>query len=116
MFYEYVSKVVYAHHVWAAPHVTTELGLPTVITVKCTDLMGLKKGPCCRELASSAARNAGGLIAISRRVMAEAILSVIKAGSETAKGQYANLYALADFSWSGQVAKMIEPYQPAIKQ
>ena len=47
---------------------------------------------------------------------AEAILREIKTGSKTTEGQYASQYALADFSRSGQIAKMIELYQPAIKQ
>ena len=68
-------EIVHANHVWVAPYVTTELGLPTVITVHGTDLMGFKKGPHYREIALSAAKNAHGLIAISRQVMADTISS-----------------------------------------
>jgi glycosyltransferase involved in cell wall biosynthesis len=68
-------EIVHAHHVWVAPYVTTELGLPTVITGHGTDLMGFKRGPRYREMALSAAKNADGLIAISRQVMADAISS-----------------------------------------
>lgn len=65
--------IVHAHHVWVAPYVTTELGVPTVISVHGTDLMGFKRGPRYRDMALSAAKKANGLIAISRQVMADTI-------------------------------------------
>lgn len=64
-------EIVHAHHVWVAPYVTTELDIPTVITVHGTDLMGFQKGPRYREMALSAAKKANGLIAISRQVKAD---------------------------------------------
>ena len=66
-------EIVHAHHVWVAPYVTTGLGIPTVITVHGTDLMGFQKGPRYRDMALSAAKKADGLIAISRQVRAETI-------------------------------------------
>ena len=67
--------IVHAHHVWVAPYVTTKLGMPTFISVHGTDLMGFQKGLRYREMALSAAKNADGLIAISRQVKDETIRS-----------------------------------------
>jgi len=48
-------------------------------------------------------------------VLAEAIINEIRANSKAAKGPFAAAYALKDFSWSGQVDKMIAIYQEAIE-
>jgi glycosyltransferase involved in cell wall biosynthesis len=63
--------IVHGHHVWIAPYVATELGLPTVISVHGTDLMGFRDGPRYRPLALAAASSAKALIAISRQVATE---------------------------------------------
>ncbi len=65
--------IVHGHHVWVAPYVTTDFGLPTVITVHGTDLMGFRDGPRYRSMAFAAADRAQALIAISRQVAAESI-------------------------------------------
>lgn len=63
--------IVHGHHVWVAPYVAIELGLPTVISVHGTDLMGFRDGPRYRPLALAAAKGARALIAISRQVAAD---------------------------------------------
>lgn len=67
------ADVVHAHHVWVTPFVASEIGLPNIISVHGTDLMGFRKGPRFRDIALSAAHGADGLIAISRQVAADAI-------------------------------------------
>jgi glycosyltransferase involved in cell wall biosynthesis len=46
--------------------------------------------------------------------LAEAIVSEIKADAKATKGPFAADYALKDFSWSGQVHKMIAIYEEAL--
>ncbi|UCG25187.1 MAG: glycosyltransferase [Chloroflexota bacterium] len=70
---DFAPDVVHGHHVWVAPYVATELGLPTVISVHGTDLMGFRDGHRYRPMALAAAERAYGLIAISRQVSADAI-------------------------------------------
>jgi glycosyltransferase involved in cell wall biosynthesis len=48
-------------------------------------------------------------------VLAEAIIDEIRSKSKATKGPFAAAYALKDFSWSGQVDKMIAIYQEAIE-
>jgi len=48
-------------------------------------------------------------------VLAEAIIKEIRSKSKATKGPFAAAYALKDFSWSGQVDKMIAIYQEAIE-
>jgi len=48
-------------------------------------------------------------------VLAEAIIAEIRSKSKATKGPFAAAYALKDFSWSGQVDKMIAIYQEAIE-
>ncbi len=47
--------------------------------------------------------------------LANAIISEIRSNSKKVKGPFAAAYALKDFSWSGQVDKMIAIYQEAIE-
>jgi glycosyltransferase involved in cell wall biosynthesis len=63
--------IVHGHHVWVAPYVAIELGLPTVISVHGTDLMGFRDGPRYRPMALAAAKGTQALIAISRQVAAD---------------------------------------------
>lgn len=67
------ADIVHAHHVWVTPYVASAIGLPNVISVHGTDLMGFRKGPRYRDIALNAANGADGLIAISRQVAADAI-------------------------------------------
>jgi glycosyltransferase involved in cell wall biosynthesis len=63
--------IVHGHHIWVAPYVARAMGLPTVISVHGTDLMGFRDGPRYRPMALAAAEGAHALIAISRQVAAE---------------------------------------------
>ncbi len=60
--------IIHAHHVWITPFVASETGLPYVISIHGTDLMGFRDGPRYRQLARTAAEKAFGLIAISQQV------------------------------------------------
>jgi glycosyltransferase involved in cell wall biosynthesis len=60
--------IIHAHHVWITPFVSSETGLPYVISIHGTDLMGYRDGPRYREFAKIAAERAFGLIAISQQV------------------------------------------------
>ncbi len=66
---EFQPDIIHAHHVWITPYVASETGLPYVISVHGTDLMGFRNGPRYREMALTAADKADGLIAISHQVM-----------------------------------------------
>lgn len=63
--------IIHAHHVWVTSHIAAETGLPYVISVHGTDLMGFRNGPRYRDLALTAAEKAYRLIAISRQVAAD---------------------------------------------
>ena len=65
---EFQPDIIHAHHVWITPFVSSETGLPYVISIHGTDLMGYRDGPRYREMAQLAAREAFGLIAISQQV------------------------------------------------
>lgn len=64
--------IIHAHHVWVTPYVAAETGLPYVISVHGTDLMGFRDGPRYRPMAQAAADRAYKLITISRQVTAAA--------------------------------------------
>lgn len=70
---EFHPDVIHANHVWVASYVVYRTGLPYVATCHGTDLMGFKRGPRYRDMALSAAANAYGIIAISRRVRADTV-------------------------------------------
>ncbi len=65
---EFKPDIIHAHHVWIAPFVAAETGLPYIISIHGTDLMGYRDGPRYRTMAEAAAQNAFGLIAISEQV------------------------------------------------
>jgi len=58
----------------------------------------------------------GALVDIDEAVgLAEAIISEIRSNSKEVKGPFAAAYALKDFSWSGQVDKMIDIYEDTLQ-
>ncbi|MGB2895256.1 MAG: hypothetical protein WBB65_03700, partial [Anaerolineales bacterium] len=58
----------------------------------------------------------GALVDIDDAVgLAEAIISEIRSNSKEVKGPFAAAYALDDFSWSGQVDKMIDIYEDTLQ-
>ncbi len=59
----------------------------------------------------------GALVDIDDAVgLAEAIISEIRSNSKEVKGPFAAAYALKDFSWSGQVDKMIDIYEDTLQK
>jgi len=70
---EFQPDIIHAHHVWITPYVASETGLPYVISVHGTDLMGFRDGPRYHDMALTAAEKAFGLIAISHQVSDDAI-------------------------------------------
>ena len=71
--FEFQPDIIHAHHVWVTPYVASGTGLPYVISVHGTDLMGFRNGPRYREMALTAAQKADGLIAISRQVQTDTL-------------------------------------------
>jgi glycosyltransferase involved in cell wall biosynthesis len=67
------ADIIHAHHVWITPYVASKIGIPYVISVHGTDLMGFRKGPRYRDMALTAAEDAYGLIAISRQVAKDTV-------------------------------------------
>jgi glycosyltransferase involved in cell wall biosynthesis len=70
---DFQPDIIHAHHVWVTPYVASETGLPYVISVHGTDLMGFRNGPRYHDMALTAAEKADGLIAISRQVEADTL-------------------------------------------
>ena len=70
---DFQPDIIHAHHVWVTPFVASESGLPYVISVHGTDLMGFRNGPRYRDMALIAADKADGLIAISQQVQADTL-------------------------------------------
>ena len=70
---DFQPDIIHAHHVWVTPFVASETGLPYVISVHGTDLMGFRDGPRYRPMALTAAEKAYGLIAISHQVLADTL-------------------------------------------
>ncbi len=70
---DFQPDIIHAHHVWVTPFVASETGLPYVISVHGTDLMGFRDGPRYHDMALTAAEEAFGLIAISHQVSDDAI-------------------------------------------
>lgn len=70
---DFQPDIIHAHHVWITPFVASETGLPYVISVHGTDLMGFRDGLRYREMALTAAGKAYGLIAISHQVSDDAV-------------------------------------------
>lgn len=70
---EFQPDIIHAHHVWITPFIAAETGLPYVISVHGTDLMGFRDGPRYHDMALEAALKAYGLIAISHQVKDDTI-------------------------------------------
>ncbi len=70
---DFQPDIIHAHHVWVTPYIASETGLPYVISIHGTDLMGFRDGPRYHDMALEAARKASGLIAISHQVSDDAI-------------------------------------------
>lgn len=69
---DFKPDIIHAHHVWVTPYIASETGLPYVISVHGTDLMGFRDGPRYHTMAQKAVDKAYRLITISRQVTASA--------------------------------------------
>ena len=65
---EFQPDIIHAQHLWVTPFVAMKIGIPYIITVHGTDLMGFKKDKRYHKYAIQAANNAKKIITISRQV------------------------------------------------
>jgi glycosyltransferase involved in cell wall biosynthesis len=65
---EFQPDVIHAQHLWITPYAASKSGIPYVITVHGTDLMGFRKDTRYHKFALEGAENAGKIITISRQV------------------------------------------------
>ncbi len=70
---DFKPDIIHAQHLWIAPFAAYKTGIPYVITAHGTDLMGFKKDKRYREYALTGAKNASGIIAISKQVYNDAV-------------------------------------------
>ncbi|RLC49769.1 MAG: glycosyltransferase family 4 protein, partial [Candidatus Cloacimonadota bacterium] len=69
---DFKPDIIHAQHLWITPFAASKTGIPYVITVHGTDLMGYKKDERYHKFAREAAANAKKIITISRQVHREA--------------------------------------------
>lgn len=65
---DFKPDVIHAQHLWITPYAALKSGIPYVITVHGTDLMGFKKDERYHKYALEGANNARKIITISRQV------------------------------------------------
>jgi len=65
---EFKPDIIHAQHLWITPYAALKSGVPYVVTVHGTDLMGFKKDKRYHKYASEGAKNAAKIITISRQV------------------------------------------------
>ncbi|HHE39298.1 MAG TPA: glycosyltransferase family 1 protein [Candidatus Cloacimonetes bacterium] len=65
---DFKPDVIHAQHLWITPYAALKSGIPYVITVHGTDLMGFEKDERYHKYAIEAADNAKKIITISRQV------------------------------------------------
>jgi len=65
---DFKPDVIHAQHLWITPYAALQTGIPYVITVHGTDLMGFKKDERYHKYALEGAHNASKIITISRQV------------------------------------------------
>ena len=65
---DFKPDVIHAQHLWITPYAALKSGVPYVITVHGTDLMGFKKDERYHKYALEGANNASKIITISRQV------------------------------------------------
>ena len=65
---EFKPDIIHAQHLWVTPFAALKSGIPYVITVHGTDLMGFKKDKRYHKYALEGAKNAAKIITISRQV------------------------------------------------
>ncbi|MCK4978932.1 MAG: glycosyltransferase family 4 protein [Candidatus Delongbacteria bacterium] len=65
---QFKPDIIHAQHMWVTPYAAMKSGIPYVITVHGTDLMGFKNDKRYHKYAIEAANNAKKIITISRQV------------------------------------------------
>ncbi|MCF7859484.1 MAG: glycosyltransferase family 4 protein [Candidatus Cloacimonetes bacterium] len=65
---EFKPDIIHAQHLWITPYAALTSGIPYVVTVHGTDLMGFKKDRRYHKYALKGADNAAKIITISRQV------------------------------------------------
>lgn len=65
---DFKPDIIHAQHLWITPYAALKSGIPYVITVHGTDLMGFKKDERYHKFAHAGANNAAKIITISRQV------------------------------------------------
>jgi len=70
---DFKPDIIHAQHLWITPFAASQTGIPYVITVHGTDLMGYKKDNRYHKYAQTAAAAAKKIITISRQVHRDAV-------------------------------------------
>ncbi len=65
---EFNPDIIHAQHLWITPYAALTSGIPYIVTVHGTDLMGFKKDKRYHKYALEGANNAAKIITISRQV------------------------------------------------
>ena len=65
---DFKPNIIHAQHLWITPYAALKSGVPYVVTVHGTDLMGFKKDERYHHYALEGAKNAAKIITISRQV------------------------------------------------
>ncbi|HHE64541.1 MAG: glycosyltransferase family 4 protein [Candidatus Cloacimonadota bacterium] len=65
---DFKPDIIHAQHLWITPYAALKTGIPYVVTVHGTDLMGFKKDKRYHKYALEGANNAKKIITISRQV------------------------------------------------
>ncbi|MCK5052140.1 MAG: glycosyltransferase family 4 protein [Candidatus Cloacimonetes bacterium] len=65
---EFNPDIIHAQHLWITPYAALTSGVPYIVTVHGTDLMGFKKDKRYHKYALEGAKNAAKIITISRQV------------------------------------------------
>ena len=108
-----VAEILNSADISTVPSRVEPFGLVAVEALACgTPVVATNEG----GLPDFVDERVGALVDINDAAeLAEAIISEIRTNSKDVKGPFAAAYALKDFSWSGQVDKMIDIYEEAIE-